>query len=287
MSTYGDVQGVSEGDHFKNRKEVKEAGIHAHNEAGISGKAQEGANAIVLSGGYEDDEDNGDEIIYTGSGRDRQSGKQIADQKLELYNQALVTSELRGLPVRVIRGSKLKSPYSPHSGYRYDGLYRVDSHWWEKGISGFQVIRFSLIKLGPDAPPIQPGKKGFRGGGKSPRKVTTSVTRVVRDTALSREIKKHYDYRCQVCGIRLQCDGGAYAEAAHIIPLGSPHDGPDEADNILCLCPNDHVIFDKGGFTIKDDYTFNGIDGALSIKPDHIVSLKSLRYHRSLFLGSN
>ena len=125
MATFGDVQGVSEGELFKNRVEVKKAGIHSQNQAGISGRAQEGADAIVLNEGYEDDEDNGDEIIYTGQGRrDLKSGSQIADQELERGNQALVTSELRGLPVRVIRGPKLKSPYAPKSGYRYDGLYR-------------------------------------------------------------------------------------------------------------------------------------------------------------------
>ncbi len=29
-------------------------------------------------------------------------------------------------PVRVIRGPKLRSPYAPAEGYRYDGLYTVE-----------------------------------------------------------------------------------------------------------------------------------------------------------------
>lgn len=41
-----------------------------------------GADAIVVSGGYEDDNDDGDEIIYTGQGgNDPDSGKQVADQE--------------------------------------------------------------------------------------------------------------------------------------------------------------------------------------------------------------
>jgi hypothetical protein len=36
-------------------------------------------------------------------------------------------------------------------------------------------------------------------------------------------------------------------EAAHIRPLGAPHNGPDTLDNTLCLCPNHHVLFDHGG----------------------------------------
>ena len=52
--------------------------------AGISGTATEGADSIVVSGGYEDDEDHGDEIIYTGAGgNDPRTKKQIADQTLD------------------------------------------------------------------------------------------------------------------------------------------------------------------------------------------------------------
>jgi hypothetical protein len=36
-------------------------------------------------------------------------------------------------------------------------------------------------------------------------------------------------------------------EAAHIRPLGAPHNGPDTWDNTLCLCPNHHVPFDHSG----------------------------------------
>ena len=36
-------------------------------------------------------------------------------------------------------------------------------------------------------------------------------------------------------------------EAAHIRPLGAPHNGPDTLDNTLCLCPNHHVPFDHSG----------------------------------------
>jgi putative restriction endonuclease len=37
--------------------------------SGISGTRAEGADSIVVSGGYEDDEDFDDELIYTGAGR--------------------------------------------------------------------------------------------------------------------------------------------------------------------------------------------------------------------------
>ena len=46
---------------------------------------------------------------------------QSKDQSLSRGNQALVHSMEKGMPVRVIRGYKLDSPYAPEEGYRYDG----------------------------------------------------------------------------------------------------------------------------------------------------------------------
>jgi putative restriction endonuclease len=49
--------------------------------AGIAGSVSEGADSIVLSGGYEDDEDRGEEIVYTGhDGKDWGSGRPFAQQ---------------------------------------------------------------------------------------------------------------------------------------------------------------------------------------------------------------
>jgi hypothetical protein len=42
----------------------------------MHGRATDGCYSIVLSGGYEDDEDNGDEFVYTGAGgRDLKGNK--------------------------------------------------------------------------------------------------------------------------------------------------------------------------------------------------------------------
>lgn len=42
--------------------------MHRPHIAGIHGRETDCAYSIVLSGGYEDDVDNGDEFVYTGSG---------------------------------------------------------------------------------------------------------------------------------------------------------------------------------------------------------------------------
>jgi len=64
---------------FKDRQALSEAMVHRPTRAGISGSGAEGADSIVVSGGYEDEVDRGDEVIYTGhGGNDPRTGKQIA-----------------------------------------------------------------------------------------------------------------------------------------------------------------------------------------------------------------
>ena len=144
---FGEIHGYPEGTYFESRAELSRAGVHRPLQAGISGSAYEGADSIVLSGGYEDDRDNGFEIIYTGhGGRDPETGEQVADQELTRGNMALVYSMNNMLPVRVIRGATHVSPYSPKVGYRYDGLYLIEEYWQEKGKSGYLVCRYRLVK---------------------------------------------------------------------------------------------------------------------------------------------
>jgi putative restriction endonuclease len=119
---FGEIPGVAEGTTFSSRRAVAEAGVHPPRMHGIFGAAAEGADSIVVSGGYEDDEDYGDELIYTGhGGRDPATGAQVADQMLTNQNLALAVSSDQGFPVRVIRGAGGDPQYSPATGFRYDG----------------------------------------------------------------------------------------------------------------------------------------------------------------------
>ncbi len=80
-----------------------------------------------------------------------------------------------------------------------------------------------------------------------PDRDTIQVNRIIRDTKMAVEIKELYHYVCQICGYYIEFeDGRRYAEAHHIKPLGSPHNGPDSRANILCLCPNCHAKLDFG-----------------------------------------
>lgn len=283
MRTFGHIPGIREGRVFENREALSKARVHAPLQAGISGSQNEGADSIVLSGGYEDDIDLGNEIVYTGhGGRDPNTGKQVADQTLTRQNLALAKSRLLGLPVRVVRGFSHKSEYSPLSGYRYDGLFYVTEHWKEKGLSGYDVWRFRLNKDSESIPSnFEEPVKNL--GTNKPNRKETAIQRIVRDTKVGQALKALYDYKCQICNAQIETNAGFYAESAHIKPLGKPHNGPDTLDNVICLCPNHHVMFDYGAISIADDLSLLGIKGKLTVHKKHSISLECIKYHREHF----
>ena len=51
----GAIEGTKVGQAFRDRQELHDAGIHRPTQAGIASRAAEGAETIVLSGGYVDD----------------------------------------------------------------------------------------------------------------------------------------------------------------------------------------------------------------------------------------
>jgi putative restriction endonuclease len=65
--TFGEIPEVAVGTTFPDREALAAAAVHRPTQAGISGSTAEGADSIVVSGGYEDDRNLGDEIIYTGA----------------------------------------------------------------------------------------------------------------------------------------------------------------------------------------------------------------------------
>ncbi|ETW87243.1 hypothetical protein HETIRDRAFT_153833, partial [Heterobasidion irregulare TC 32-1] len=158
--TFGSIPGIEVGTWWETREACSADSIHAPWVAGISGSSA-GAYSIALSGGYEDDVDLGYAFTFTGSGgRDLKGTKnapknlrtapQSSDQSFEnSFNKALKISSETHKPVRVIRGYKLKSPFAPIEGYRYDGLYVVEKAWMEKGLNpkGYMVCKFALKRL--------------------------------------------------------------------------------------------------------------------------------------------
>ncbi len=118
---------------------------------------------------------------------------------------------------------------------------------------------------------------------------TRQILRTVRlrDTFLAIEIKKRYQFVCQVCREPVVLTAlRRYAEGHHLWPLGYPHLGPDVPGNII-LCPNHHIMFDKGALTIVPDTMIvrHAVDGVFQRSPRlyvedcHSINPRFLEYH--------
>ena len=279
---FGHVDGTSIGQIFEDRKHLRAVGIHAPTMAGIWG-AQEGAYSIVLSGGYEDDIDELDYILYTGQGgQNTPGGKQVSDQKFVKGNLGLKLSCEYGLPVRVTRGHQIKN--GPEKGYRYDGLYRVEKYERIKGQRGFYICRFHLVSEQSlenlEVSLVSNMKKEYQ----SVERSQFTTNRLKRNPKISESIKKLYNYRCQICNVLLETPSGPIAIGAHIKPLGRPHSGPDVRENLLCLCPNHHDQFDALAFSIEPSNLkiigLNKFEGKLlNLDKKHFLEKDFLQHH--------
>jgi putative restriction endonuclease len=282
---FGHVGTAQPGDLFASRAELAQRGQHRPLQAGICATQEQGAESIVLSDKYEDDEVHADFILYTGhGGRSEETGQQVTDQTLTKANKGLVRSQVTGLPVRVFR--KVTTPAGGQA-FRYEGLFRVVGRDCRPGRSGFLVFLFRLEPLltagaapAPVQPYAQPDLFALPELAEPAPRYEATVSRLVRDTRITRQVKALHGYRCQVCGERLATPAGFYAEAAHIRPLGAPHHGPDTLNNVLCLCPNHHALFDFGSFGIAADYSLLGLPGQLRSQSPHRPDPEHLAYHQ-------
>jgi len=143
-----------------------------------------------------------------------------------------------------------------------------DYPWWESEIrkaKDFDWTPFIADEPAPAAPPANDLSD-------PPDRVETTVSRIIRDSLLSRRIKQLHDYECQLCQHSIELPTGLrYAEAHHLQPLGSPHDGPDIEGNVICLCPNCHVELDYGVRSLRME--------DISMVPGHIIDERFITYH--------
>ncbi|MFF3162822.1 HNH endonuclease [Streptomyces sp. NPDC003273] len=122
--------------------------------------------------------------------------------------------------------------------------------------------------------------------GPAPRRDATRSV-IVRDEAVARRVKELEGHQCQICGTALRYLNRPYSEAAHIRGLGKPHHGPDELQNLLCLCANCHVLFDGLEIYIDTDGLVRGTrrnrePRPLRRDPRHPMDEAHVGYHRDL-----
>ncbi|KAL0344191.1 UNVERIFIED_CONTAM: Histone-lysine N-methyltransferase, H3 lysine-9 specific SUVH4 [Sesamum angustifolium] len=170
----GHIPGIDVGHQFFSRAEMVVVGFHQHwlngidfigqtasksrKKGGLEGYKLPVTVSIVLSGQYEDDLDNCDEIVYTGQGGNNLLGDKHGTKGLRIPLNCMEQS----VPVRVVRGHKCQNSYVGKV-YTYDGLYKVVNYWAEKGVSGFTVYKFRLRRL-EGQPPLTTDQVHFTRG---------------------------------------------------------------------------------------------------------------------------
>lgn len=127
---------------------------------------------------------------------------------------------------------------------------------------------------------------------------------VVRDATFRRAVISAYNRRCAFCGLQILdpiCQN--VVDGAHIMPFSQFYD--DRIDNGISLCKNHHWAFDKGWFSIGDDFTllvkddlhedapncrpmkqFNSDRIRLPVHAQYYPRLEALRWHRQHVFGA-
>lgn len=298
--SFGEIAGFPEGTLFEGRKELHRAGVHRQIQAGISWVSGVGADSIVLSGGYEDDEDLGDLIVYTGhGGNNPRSGRQVENQEMHQGNLALAQSCESQLPVRVVRAVPSVRTGTKKTLYRYDGLFLVERYWPQRGRSGFLVFRYQLRKFRHSSRTLQRSVGEPRADyanlapkselGELRERVVVSTDEIAQVTLVMADLLRRYDRLCQICGSTVLTLAGPFARIAFVRPLGTIHGGLPTLVNALCLCPNHEASLTLGGFVISDELNLlltNGqtTAGRVTFRGTHRLDHANILYHSSLFI---
>lgn len=116
-----------------------------------------------------------------------------------------------------------------------------------------------------------------------PRRTVISDS-AIRNAGIVDRLKRLYDNQCVICALRLHVGGGRfYSEGAHIVPIGNPHCGPDEEENVVLLCPNHHKQFDYGAISIDSRWRVWAKSPEGSIEQTGIVRFR--HDVRAVYLG--
>lgn len=109
---------------------------------------------------------------------------------------------------------------------------------------------------------VNENSENYTNSNLNPERKKYSISRIIRDTELSRRLKAEHNHICEVCSIRLKVKGdNFYSEAHHIKPLGHPHNGPDTEDNIIVVCPNCHILLDNFVIELNNENLSRKLNG--------------------------
>ncbi len=77
-----------------------------------------------------------------------------------------------------------------------------------------------------------------------------TIEYIKRQQKIIRQLKNHFNYKCQICGDSFPMDNGSYyCEAHHLVPLSL--NGGQESENVIILCATHHRMFHYASNYIK------------------------------------
>lgn len=124
--------------------------------------------------------------------------------------------------------------------------------------AGFAEGAIGEIRQSADSPTIEPRMEFAESDApfETIRPVVQRLSsRLFRDEAFARNVKRAYDATCAFTGLSMKNGGGrTEVDAAHIRPVGDGHAGPDSIRNGLALSKTVHWMFDRGLLSIDSDY---------------------------------
>lgn len=193
------------------------------------------------------------------------------------------------LPLRRANLARYSDPNSP--GHRPIHFQGADANEILSGLLQ-EVSSATGGSVTGNAPPHAPASGSMQPPASGqPVRAKHWTERIVRSTAITQYVKSLYAGQCQFCGVVLSTPSGNYSEGAHIRGLGKPHNGPDDVSNVLCLCPNDHALFDSGAIYVNGRDVYTSVDqefyAPLRVNGQHDIDPAHFDYHRQAVANVN
>ena len=167
------------------------------------------------------------------------------------------------------------------------GIWGVRREWLE---SKGKAVRVQSKRKGASVDSTTTTQNMLTGEEDALERIGRTTYQLSRNATRAARLKELYEYSCQVCGMAIQLVGRLYAETHHIKPRNE-HNGKDFWDNMIVLCPNHHVEFDKGVLCVdprklcflhKLDNSING--KKVPMRGEHQLKREYLEYaKRELF----
>jgi predicted restriction endonuclease len=192
-----------------------------------------------------------------------------------------------GLLVNAAKQAELYKLFGVSEGWLNERIDGAADMFLKKEDVGFEATEESA----QERKAIEKGKEPLQPSPGSPaQRRQKQIEQLIRRGDNKRFIQTLYGGQCQISGVVLRLAGGGFTvDCAHIRPLGTPHNGPDDVNNMLSLSPNVHRLLDRGCIRVDPQtlsiQLLHGNDlphlPKLLLKQSHSLAREHLSYYNT------